>query len=170
MNFSRKELIQTEITMNQMRNSVYGLVRFMEKNKIQNVKEKLRKMGQNIARTYINYWKPTETVTITNIKDVITTIYQKILNSAISIEVDQLNNEIIVKDHKCALCKYPLNNLEIAGCEVLIGMVSEFIYLINKEFSEPSSIFLEPSEVKESRTFGNKSCIQIFRYNIGKEE
>ncbi len=170
MNFSRKELIQTETTMNQMRNSVYGLVRFMEKNRIQEVKEKLRKMGQNIARTYINYWKPTETVTITNIKDVITTIYQKILNSAISIEIDKLKKEIIVKDPKCALCKYHHEDIEIAGCEILIGMVSEFVYLINKDFGEPSFIFLKPSEVKESRTFGSKSCIQVFKYNEGREE
>ena len=78
MNFSRKELINTEVTMNQMRNSVYGLVRFMEKNRIKEIKEKLWKMGQNIARTYINYWKPTEIVTKANLKDIISTIYQKI--------------------------------------------------------------------------------------------
>ena len=55
MNFTRKELIQTEATMNQMRNAIYHLARLMEKNRIKDSKEKLRRMGQNIAKTYIQY-------------------------------------------------------------------------------------------------------------------
>ena len=61
MNFSRKELIQTDATMNQMRNSIYILARFMENNGVSDSKERLRRMGKNIARTYFNYWKPTFT-------------------------------------------------------------------------------------------------------------
>lgn len=167
MNYSRKELTETEITMNQMRNSLYNLVRFMEKNGIKDLKEKIRRMGQNIARTYIRYWKPSDVVTITNLKDVITTIYQKVLNSTISIEMNDLEKHVIVQDYKCALCKYHYDDLEIAGCEILIGMVSEFVSLISKESTDSSSIVLEPLEVRESRTNGNKSCIQIYKYKRG---
>jgi len=168
MNYSRKDLIQTDATMNQMRNSIYILANFMEKNGVPNLKDKLRKMGQNIAKTYVRYWKPTNQVTISNIKDVITTIYQKVLNSTISIEINDVENLIRVQDYRCALCKYHYDYIEIAGCEIILGMVSEIISLINKESKDPSSLFLEPYEIKESRAFGNKMCIQLYKYKSGR--
>lgn len=140
----------------------------MERKGITNLKKRLRKMGQNIARTYIQYWKPTAIVNQNNLKDVITTIYQKILNSNVSIEID--NNEKLVKvqDYKCALCRYHYTDIEIAGCEIIIGMVSELVSLINANSVDPSSIYLEPFEVRESRALGNKTCIQLYKYKMGK--
>ena len=169
MNYSRKDLVQTDATMNQMRNSIYILARFMEKNGVLDLKERLRKMGLNIAKTYIRYWKPTNVVTSSNLKDVITTIYQKVLNSSTSIEIDDTENLIRVQDYSCALCKYHYDDIEIAGCEITLGMVSGIISLISKESSDPSSIFLEPYEVKESRALGNKTCIQLYKYEIGRK-
>lgn len=169
MNFSRKELIDTDATMNQMRNSIHILVSLMEKNGVSDSKNRLRRMGQNIAKTYINYWKPTDIITLANLKDVITTIYQKILNSAISIQINEIEKQIIVQDYRCALCKYHYEDVELAGCEILLGLVSEFITIISNESYEPLSIFVEPYEVIESRAYGNKKCIQIFKYRIGKD-
>ncbi len=169
MNYSRKELIQTDATMNQMRNAIYGLARFMEKNGVTDLKNKLRKMGQNIARTYIQYWRPTNLINTSNLKDVITTIYQKILNSSVSIEINQVESLIKVQDYKCALCKYHYDDIEIAGCEIILGMVSEIISLISQESHDPSSIFLEPYDVTESRAYGNKTCIQLYKYKIGEK-
>jgi len=169
MNYSRKELIQTDATMNQMRNAIYGLARFMEKNGVTNLKNKLRKMGQNIARTYIQYWSPTNLINTSNLKDVITTIYQKILNSSVSIEINQVESSIKIQDYKCALCKYHYDDMEIAGCEIILGMVSEIISLISQESHDPSSIFLEPYDVTESRAYGNKTCIQLYKYKIGEK-
>ena len=169
MNYSRKELIQTDATMNQMRNAIYGLARFMEKNDVTNLKNKLRKMGQNIARTYIQYWRPTNLINSSNLKDVITTIYQKILNSSVSIEINQVESLIKIQDYKCALCKYHYNDMEIAGCEIILGMVSEIISLISQESHDSSSIFLEPYDVTESRAYGNKTCIQLYKYKIGEK-
>ncbi|NVM34719.1 MAG: hypothetical protein HWN81_03925 [Candidatus Lokiarchaeota archaeon] len=168
MNYSRKDLVQTDATMNQMRNSIYILASFMEKNGVLDLKEKLRKMGQNIAKTYIRYWKPTNFVDISNLKDVIATIYQKVFNSSTSIEINDVENLIKVQDYRCALCKYHYDNIEIAGCEIILGMVSETISLINKESSNPSSLILEPYEVKESRAFGNKTCVQLYKYKTGR--
>lgn len=168
MNFSRKELIETEATMNQMRNAIFHLVRLMEKNGIENSKEKLRKMGQNIAKTYIKFWKPTEIITLTNLKDVITTIYQKILNSVVSIEINKLEKSIKIQDYNCALCKYHYEDVEIAGCEILLGLISELITLISKESYGGISIILKPNEVIESRAYGNKVCIQTFKYEMGR--
>ena len=169
MNYSRKELVETDATMNQMRNSVHILANFMEKNGVLDLKEKLRQMGRNIAKTYIRYWKPTNFVTNSNLKDVIATIYQKILNSSTSIEIDDVENLIKVQDYRCALCKYHYDDIEIAGCEITLGMVSEIISLINKESNDPTSIILEPYEVKESRAFGNKTCIQLYKYKTGRK-
>jgi hypothetical protein len=167
MNFSRKDLVQTDATMNQMRNSIHILATFMEKNGVTDLKEKLRKMGQSIAKTYMNYWKPTDTVNVSNLKDVITTIYQKILNSSPSIELNDAENVVRVRDSNCALCKYHYDEIEIAGCEIILGMVSEIITLISNESKGTSSLVFEPHEVIESRAYGNKTCIQVYKYKIG---
>jgi hypothetical protein len=166
MNFSRKELVESDATMNQMRNSIYILARLMERNGIKDSKERLRRMGQNIAKTYLNYWRPTDIVDLNNIKDVVSTIYQKVLNSSVSIEIDDYGKIITVQDHRCALCKYQYSDIQIAGCEILLGLVSEYINLLNKDSHSSSSIFLKPNEVIESRAYGNKLCIHSFNYKI----
>ena len=103
---------------------------------------------------------------MSNIKDVITTIYQKILNSSISIEIDESKNIIKVRDQNCALCKYHYDDIEIAGCEIIIGMVSEIISLISKESNDASAFSFEPFEILESRALGNKTCIQVYKYKV----
>jgi hypothetical protein len=167
MNYSREDLIQSEATMNQMRNMVYILARFMNKNGVKNIKERLRRMGKNISKTYGKYWKPTAVVNTSNLKDVLTTIYQKILNSYVSIEIDDVGKLIIIKDSKCALCKYHYEDIEVAGCEITIGMVSELISLMNSGSLDPSGIYLEPLEVKESRSYGNSTCTHVYKYRVG---
>lgn len=167
MNYTKGEVILAEATMNQLRNSIYHLARFMEKNGKADLTERLRRMGRNMAKTFINYWKPTDLITTENIKDVLTTIYKKIVNSVISIEMNQNDNTIIVKDQKCALCKYHYEDINIAGCEILLGLVSEIIYLVNEQSSNPSMIKLEPYKVVESRAYGNPLCIQIYKFKIG---
>jgi len=167
MNYTREELMQSEATMNQMRNNIYHLARFMDNNGVSDIKERLRRMGKNIARTYFNYWKPTQVVNISNLKDFITTIYQKVLDSYVSIEINDSEKLLIVRDSKCSLCKYHYEDIEVAGCEIIIGMVSELIAQINSVSNNSTSVFIEPLEVKESRAYGNKSCIQIYKYKIG---
>jgi hypothetical protein len=140
----------------------------MEKNGVSDIKERLRRMGKNSARTYINYWKPIQVVNISNLKDFITTIYQKVLDSYVSIEINDSEKLVIVRDSKCSLCKYHYEDIEVAGCEIIIGMVSELIAQINSVSNNSSSVTVEPFEVKESRAYGNKSCIQIYKYKIGR--
>ncbi len=164
MNLTREELIQSDATMNQMRNMVYHLERFMKINGVSETREKLRRMGRNIARTYIKYWKPIDNVNKANMNDVISTLYKKILNSSVSVEIDEINKIITVKDNDCSLCKYHFNDIDVAGCEIIAAMISELISRINKE---KSSLILKPLDVLESRTFGHKSCIQSFKYKEG---
>jgi len=164
MNLTRDDLIQSDATMNQMRNMVYHLERFMKINGVLETRENLRRMGRNIARTYIKYWKPIDNINLSNVRDVITTIYKHILNSSVSIDIDKLNNTITVQDNDCSLCKYHFNDIDVAGCEIIAAMVSEFITCINKE---KTSLLVEPLDILESRTFGHKSCIQKFKYEEG---
>jgi hypothetical protein len=164
MNLTREDLIQSDATMNQMRNMVYHLQRFMKINGISGTRENLRRMGRNIARTYIKYWKPIDYVTKTNLSNVITTIYKKVLNSSVSVEIDEINSIVIVKDNDCSLCKYHFSDIDVAGCEIIAAMISEIISQVNQE---ASSISLQPLDILESRTFGHKSCIQSFKFKQG---
>ncbi|MFX1394762.1 MAG: hypothetical protein ACFFAH_14470 [Promethearchaeota archaeon] len=166
MDYSRSDLFLTQATMNQMRNSIYYLARLMEKKGIKDINTRLRNIGRNIAKTFVNYWKPIEIINTSNIKDVLKTIYQKIVDSSISIDINNNEKLIIIKDYKCSLCRYHYEDINIAGCEILLGLVSELVFLINKESKDPSSIFLEPSEVKESRSYGNNLCMHVFKYKI----
>ena len=165
MNYSRKELVQSEATMNQMRNSVYILQRFMKNNGLTEIKQRFKRMGQNIAHTYVKYWKPIEIINLNNISDGLATLYKNILSSTVSIEINSTNNTISVKDNDCALCKYPFDDIEVAGCEIIANMIAEFVNLINTQSGTPFT--LEPINIKESRAFGNKSCIHVYKYLEG---
>jgi len=168
MEINRSHLFHADSTMNQLRNAVFYLARLMEKkgNKT-NINERLRNMGRNIAKTFINYWKPIEIVNTSNLRDVLKTVYHTILSSSISIDVDNTKKLITVRDYKCPLCRYPYEDITVAGCEIVLGMISEFISLINKESTDSSVVFLEPFEVKESRALGHDICIQVFKYKVG---
>lgn len=168
MKYSRNDLIFSDASANQMRNSIYHLERFMAQNgyEVLEIKERLRRMGKNIAKTFFNYWRPVDIVTLRNVKDVISTIYQKIVNSSVIINIDVSQNLIKIKDNKCALCKYHYDDINIAGCEILLGLISELIFLIGKDSKDISSIYLEPYEVEESRALGNDSCLHVFKFKI----
>ncbi|MBD3254461.1 MAG: hypothetical protein GF383_05175 [Candidatus Lokiarchaeota archaeon] len=165
MEYTKADIFQAEAVMNQMRNAIYHLARFMKANKRTNVEERLRQMGRNIAKTMSNYWQPVDKVTLSNLKDFLTTVYQKILNSNISIEVQ--DNLLTVVDNKCALCKYHYEDIEIAGCEIILGLVCELVDLINKESAIPSRINLSPLRVEKSRAYGHSDCVQVFKIELG---
>lgn len=170
MNITRKELVDYDATMNQSRNMIYHLIRFMKVNGVEgeNVKERLRLMGRNIAKTFHYYWKPVDQVDIINVRDVIATMYKKIVNSSVSIEMDESQQLIVVRDSKCALCKYFYEDVgKFAGCEILLGMISELTSLINNGSVSGSKILLTPHEVSESLSYGDNACIQVFKYNRG---
>ncbi len=167
MNYTREELVQSEATMNQLRNAVYHLERFMKLNDIKDIRTRLRRMGKNIAQTYAKYWKPIDYVNLENIMDVLATLYKNILNSSISIELDNLENSILVKDSNCALCKYHFEDINEAGCEIIIAMMAEIVSIINRESKMFSEFSIEPFEVSESRSLGNKTCIHHYKYNVG---
>ena len=167
MNYTREELVKSDACLNQLRNAVYHLERFMNLNDITDIRTRLRKMGKNIAQTYIKYWKPIDSVNLTNIKDVLATLYKNILNSGVSVELDKLENSIMVKDNNCALCKYHFDDINEAGCEIVIAMMAELISIINQQSEKPPNFSIEPFKVSESRSLGNKTCIHYYKYKVG---
>ncbi len=171
MNYSRTDLVEIQAVSNQMRNAIYHLARFMKDNSIEHleIKKRLRRMGVNIAKTFNKYWKPINQVNLDNLKDFITTLYRKVLNSSISIDIEENDHLVKIIDKNCALCKYHYEDLEIAGCEILLGFVSELISQVNINSPQKSSIFLIPIDVIESTSYGNSSCIQLFKYQEGEE-
>lgn len=169
MNYSREELTQSDATMNQMRNAIYHLERFMKLNGVDDIRERVQRMGKNIAITYIKHWKPIDYVNLVNLKDVIATIYKNILNSSVSVDLDEVNNSIIVKDNDCPLCKYHFEDIDIAGCELISALVAEFINKLNESSGGNSSLHIESLAVEESRTIGHNYCIQSYKYHGGED-
>ena len=170
MSYSRDDLVKSDATMNQMRNAIYHLERFMKINKVPNIRQRFRRMGQNIAHTYYKHWESIQKVDLSNIKNILTIIYKDVLNSSISVEINDFEKLILVKDKDCPLCKYHFEDIQVAGCEIIAAMVAELVLLINKQESNEnndSSFNIHPIEIKESRTFGSKYCIQVFKYSEG---
>lgn len=166
MQISRKDLLSAEATMNQMRNAVAHLARFMINNYVDDVIERLQRMGRNIARTYVNYWKPTDSVDLNNLKDVIATIYKNIVNSNVQVEITS-DKQVIITDRKCSLCKYKYEDLDLAGCDILLGLVPELINQINAQSKNDSKLRLTPIKVSESKGYGHDRCVQLLKYSLG---
>ncbi|MFO7796562.1 MAG: hypothetical protein ACQERB_01520 [Promethearchaeati archaeon] len=167
MNYNRSDLLLADATMNQLRNAIYHLARFLNRNGVQNLKERLRQMGRNISKTYMKYWMPVDNVNFNNIREVIATIYKEVLKTSVSVELNEVEQLIIVNDSNCPLCKYEYDDVDVAGCEIILGMISEFINMINANSREKSLLLLEPIRVQESKALGNNTCVQIFKYKAG---
>lgn len=168
MNYNRDEIVQSEATMNQMRNAIYHLQRFMKNNGIIDIRDRLMRMGENMGQTYVRYYKPIDYVNMNNLKDVIATLYKSILNSTVSIDFSEDLNQFRVKDNDCALCKYQYEDINVAGCEITVNMVSEIVNIINKELGKIPDITIEPMKISESRSLGDKSCIHTFKIHRGE--
>jgi hypothetical protein len=106
-------------------------------------------------------------VNLVNLKDVIATIYKNILNSSVSVDLDEVNKTILVKDNDCPLCKYIFDDIDIAGCELISALVAEFINKLNERSEGKSSLRIESLAVEESRTMGHNYCVQSYKYQGG---
>jgi hypothetical protein len=63
-----------------------------------------------------------------------------------------------VSDDKCPLCKYKYEDIDTAGCYVIIGMVESIMKSLGyKEF--------EAVNVSESKTDGNDICKHVYKIN-----
>lgn len=162
MNYTRAELVHGESAMNQMRNAIYHLVRYMKAENVEDVKDRLNRMGKNIALTFSRYWHPEAPLTIKTLDIVLKDIYFTIFKSKIIIELDTTNNILKIIDTKCCLCKYNYPDIDIAGCEIIQGFLPVFIEELNNKILQKDAILLKPKGVSKSKAIGNVHCLQEF--------
>ncbi len=165
MNYTRSDLVQADAAMNQMRNAIYHLIRFMKKENVKDVKMRLQRIGKNIASTYSRYWLPKSAITKENLDIILKEIYSSIFKSKINLEVDFGKNILKIVDNKCCLCKYNYPDIDIPGCEVLQGFLPNFIDILNKKHPNEKIISVKPKEVSRSRAIGDSHCVQEFYIN-----
>lgn len=162
MNYTRSDLAQADAAMNQMRNAIYHLIRFMKKENVKDVNMRLQRIGKNIASTYSRYWLPKNALNRQNLDIVLKDIYSSIFKSKINLEVDYEKNILKIVDNKCCLCKYNYQDIDIPGCEVLQGFLPNFIDILNKKYPNEKIISIKRKEVSRSRAIGDSQCVQEF--------
>ncbi len=162
MNYTRSDLVLADAAMNQMRNAIYHLIRFMKKENVKDVNMRLQRIGKNIASTYSRYWLPKNALTRQNLDIILKEIYSSIFKSKINLEVDYEKNILKIVDNKCCLCKYNYPDIDIPGCEVLQGFLPNFIDILNKKYPNEKIISVKRKEVIRSRAIGDSQCVQEF--------
>ena len=162
MNYTRSDLVLADAAMNQMRNAIYHLIRFMKRENIKDINMRLQRIGKNIASTYGRYWLPKNALTRQNLDIILKEIYSSIFKSKINLEVDYEKNILKIVDNKCCLCKYNYPDIDIPGCEVLQGFLPNFINILNTKYPNEKIISVKRKEVIRSRAIGDSQCVQEF--------
>ena len=149
-NYTREDLVKKTALTNQMRNNLYHFLRFFISRGLSNqeIKERLERMGKNIATTILD----NKTFQSTNLEELISAIYLDIFESKISIS--QSHQHVNIEDKKCALCRYKRENLEVAPCTVITSLVKEICNINGYKMRECS--------VKNSVALGDLSCVHTF--------
>ncbi|MCK4237572.1 MAG: hypothetical protein KAX33_00510 [Candidatus Lokiarchaeota archaeon] len=162
MNYTRSDLVLADAAMNQMRNAIYHLIRFMKRENIKDINMRLQRIGKNIASTYGRYWLPNSALTKENLVIILKDIYSTIFKSKISIEVNFEKKILKILDNKCSLCKYNYPDIDVPGCEVLQGFLPNFINILNTKYPNEKIISVKRKEVSRSRAIGDSQCVQEF--------
>lgn len=147
---TRRELLVNKSAFNQMRNVVYHLQRFLKSqnlNKTQLIEHYMR-MGQNIGKTFADEMKLSGNKSIDYLLD----LYHLTLNSKIRFE--RRENQVLVFQDHCPLCKYHLLDVEVAGCTITVGMI--------KELLNHCGIKVANAYVSKSKTYGDSDCVHVY--------
>lgn len=150
---NEKSLIGGTVAINQFRNSIYELILALktEKNyKSEDIIKILKEMGRNIAIYYFKFWQNNSK----GLEDEIKEIYHTIFGKKVKITVD--SNKILVTQKDCPFCKYIREDVGIAGCNIIIGLIEQY----SEDFNIPNLV----GSVISSKTFGDKKCIHQFDY------
>ena len=157
-NYSREELSKSSSAMNQLRNMIYHLIRFLydSGHNDSSIIKILKRMGKNIAKTESNLFE----FDGNSPEDLLKMIYDKILGSKISVSKNALSNDVLIEDKKCCVCKYHRKDISVAPCEIIQSMVSELMNLYGYS--------VEKSVVEKSMALGDLSCIHSYRIKLDK--
>lgn len=149
-NYTIKDLTSETSAMNQMRNVVYHLIRFLQDKNLSNeeIRHRLKRMGKNIGDTQSRLYD----FSYDSVESLIRRIYRVILGS--KVEVIRENKIYVVEDKDCCLCKYHRVDISVP-CDTLIpAMVSEIL-----KYNNVKSI---DAYVFTSESLGDISCIHKY--------
>lgn len=143
--------------MNQLRNTVYHVIKRMQDHDPDTVLTRLRAMGARIGRTFVRYWTPKVRDPLKMIRD----IYGQVVGSKVKVNARDAGAFIEVLDKNCSMCKYQMRDVDAAGCEIVVGMVAE---ILNHSLQgKAGALKVQAVGVETSRTRGNANCIHLFR-------
>ena len=150
---TRNSLLSQKMGFNQMRNSLYWLQRYMKRFNLSQdeLERRYLDMGRNIGATFIKEITPQSK----ELKNLFRELYNVTLSS--KVKVLQEGNIYTIQDSKCALCKYQYDDIDIAGCTIEIGMISEMLQRLGYQVVDNTII--------ESKTYGHKHCIHQYTAN-----
>jgi len=154
----RAALMNKKFKINQLRNAIYDYISYLkvDKNVITvEILSILKEWGHKIALTYANHWKPKD---IKDALDLMREIHRTVFKTAA--RVRQADSQILVISRSCPLCRYPKENIDVAGCNIIVGFIETF-FEIQAE-SNPQIPRLEGT-VETSRTFGENYCKYSFQ-------
>jgi len=155
---TRAALMKKNFKINQLRNAVYDYIKYLkvDKNVIAvDILNILKEMGHRIATTYANYWKPTG---MKDALDLMREIHRTVFKTAARVRLEP-DSQISVISRSCPLCRYPYENIEVAGCNLIVGFIETFFEVQSK--ADPNIPRLEGT-VETSRTFGESYCKYTF--------
>lgn len=147
---TRAHLATMKSGFNQMRNSIYFLQRFMKQHNLttKEIEDRLFRMGTNIGKTVTRELSPKPG----ELSEIIINLYQFILYSKVI--VIKTGSTVKVEDHDCALCKYRYPDIEVPGCNITLGMITELLghfgFKIDKQI------------IEKSRIWGDDACTHVF--------
>ncbi|MHA1130760.1 MAG: hypothetical protein ACTSQI_08950 [Candidatus Helarchaeota archaeon] len=153
---TRTDILNKKFKVNQIRNAIYFYIEHLKadlnKSKDEIVKL-LKEMGYKIAMTYANYWKPEYRDAL----DLMREIHRTVFKTAARVRQD--GTRITVISRSCPLCKYPRENLEVPGHNIILGFIEAFYEILSSDDSNLPKIV---GESKGSRIFGEKKCSYDF--------
>ncbi len=151
---TRASLVKKKMGFNQMRNTIYWLQRVMKQYNLseKDIEKRLLSMGRNIGSSFAREFIPHSK----NQSDLIKELYNITLKSKVKIEQDFEN--FIIIDKNSALCKYKYKDIQIPGCNVVIGMISEIL--------ERNGIEVKEMEILNCKTHGDSYCKHSYKLGI----
>jgi hypothetical protein len=151
---NRSDILNKKFKVNQIRNAIYAYIKVLKERELPtaDIITKLKEMGRNIANTYINYWKPD----FKDALDLMREIHRTVFKTAA--RVREKEAKINVVSRSCPLCKYKRDEIEVPGCNIIVG----FIEAMYEMLAEGASLPKVEGTVETSRIFGEKYCKYSF--------
>jgi hypothetical protein len=129
----------------------------MAAQKVPNIEERLQGMGQRIGADYAKVWSP-ETK---NFEKFVKEVYFGVLHSKVKIDIDAPSNTVKVTDKNCPHCKYPYDDVNVAGCNVVLGFMEA--YTREMRAAGKISFTLTALGVSETRTRSDEECVHLYK-------